>query len=152
MVRSACIVRCRSAVTRSVNHLLLALALFGAAPTAAAVPCPAADISLSNLRIKTTAERGKPDHIIISGTVTNVGKRDQVADVKQSVMLFRNRIRIGSQTVPALPAAGSTDIAFTIDRSHEERHLPLPLGLQLNPSDPQRNDCARANDSIEKTF
>ena len=98
------------------------------------------------------AERGKPDHIIVTGTVTNIGQRDQLADVKQSAVLLRNRIKMGTQRVPALPAGGVLDVAFTLDRPHEERALPLPLGLQLVSSDQARNDCARANSLIEKTF
>ncbi len=154
MVRAACIVRDAAAVTLNVNHLLLALALFLASPAPAPPPspCPAADASLGNLRIKVIAERGKADHIIVTGTLTNVGQRDQVADVKQSVVLLRNRIKVGTQIVPALPAGGTLDVAFTVDRPHEERALPLPLGMQLISSDQARNDCARANSTIEKTF
>jgi len=153
VVRPACIVRSITTVTLNVNPLLLALALFGASPAPAAPPpCPAADAALSSLRIKVVAKRGKPDHIIVTGTVTNVGQRDQSADVRQSVVLLRNRIRVGTQIVPALPANGSLDIAFTIDRPHAERSLPLPLGMQLVPDDQARNDCTRANNLIEKTF
>jgi hypothetical protein len=153
VVRAACIVRYAAAVTLNVNHLLLALALFSASPAPSAPPpCPAADASLGNLRIKVIAARGKPDHIIVTGTVTNIGQRDQSADVKQSVILLRNRIKVGTQRVPALPAGGDLDVAFTLNRPHEERTHPLPLGLQLVSSDQERNDCARANSSIEKTF
>ena len=151
MVRAPCIVRDAAAVTLNVYHLLLALALFPGSPTAPP-PCPAADASLGNLRIKVIAERGKPDHIILTGTVTNIGQRDQLAEVKQSAVLLRNRIKVGTQRVPALPAGGVLDVAFTLDRPHEERALPLPLGLQLVWSDQARNDCARANSLIEKTF
>ena len=155
MVRAACIVRHAAAVTLNVNPLLLALALFSAGPMPSApppAPCPAADASLGNLRIKVIAERGKPDHVIVTGTVTNVGQRDQLADVKQLVVLLRNRIKVGTQNIPALPAGGALDVAFTVDRPHRERALPLPLGLQLLSSDQARNDCARANSLIEKTF
>jgi hypothetical protein len=153
VVRAPCIVRYAAAVTLNVYHLLLALALFPGSPTPSAPPpCPAADASLGNLRIKVITERGKPDHIIVTGTVTNIGQRDQLADVKQSAVLLRNRIKVGTQRVPALPAAGVLDVAFTLDRPHEERALPLPLGLQLVSSDQARNDCARANSLIEKTF
>ena len=153
MVRAACIVRYAAAVTLNVNHLLLAFAFFSAGPTPSAPPpCPAADASLGNFRIKVIADRGKPDHIIVTGTVTNVGRRDQQADVVQSVVLLRNRIKVGAQRVPALPAGGALDVAFRLDRPHEERAFPLPLGLQLLSSDQARNDCARANSSIEKTF
>ena len=153
MVRAPCIVRYAAAVTINVNQLLLALALFSASPTVSGPrPCPAADASLGNLRIKVIADRGKPDHIIVMGTVTNVGQRDQQADVKQSVALLRNRIKVGAQRVPALPVGGALDVAFTVDRPHEERALPLPLGLQLVSNDQTRNDCARANSLTEKTF
>lgn len=152
MVCAACIVRHRAAVTINVTPLLLALALAGASPAAPAATCPSPDIALSNLRIKTIAERDHPDHIIITGTVSNVGQRDQAASVKQYVLLLRSHISVGKQRVFALPAGGTVDIAFTINRGHEQRAVPLPLGLQIVPGDARRSDCSHANDLIEKTF
>lgn len=152
MVRATCIVRRHSAVTLNVTSLLLALALASASPVASTATCPSPDVALSNLRIKTIAERDRPDHIIITGTVSNVGRRDQASSVKQYVILLRSHISVGKQRVFALPAGGTIDIAFTINRAHEQRAVPLPLGLQLLPGEARRSDCSHANDLIEKTF
>ena len=135
--------------------VLLAGSLALAAP---ATPCPGSDISVSDLRIEVIKGSAGPatnDRLLITGVFTNVGARSQQPHVAQHAELLRGGAVVAEQPLPALAAGVAYPLQFRIFRATSQRTDPVEVLVRYVLDDQHRaprNNCSRANDSLQKTF
>jgi hypothetical protein len=130
---------------------LLSYALLAATP---ACPAEAADMMITEIRVKVVRHRQEPDHYIITGIVKNTGGLSQLPGIAQSVGLVRDGRVLAQQAVPTLGAGVGYTVAFSVERPRDERGTPFPVTLQyvFERGDRLRNDCSGTKNSLTQTF
>jgi hypothetical protein len=134
---------------------VVAVLLGTATPDATA--CHAADISVTDLRIKVIKASGAvtADRLLITGDFSNVGDLDQEPHLMQHAELLRNGVVIAAQTLPALAAGVTYPLQFRIFRETTQRTDPIQVLVRYVLDDrraPSRNNCLVVNDSLQKLF
>lgn len=120
--------------------------------------CSGGDISVTALRInvvKGSARTATADRLLITGDFTNVGGASQEPHTAQHAELLRDGVVVGTQRLPALAKSVTYPLQFRIFRDTAHRTDPIAVIVRYVLDDsrqPVRNNCARANDSMSKTF
>ncbi len=134
---------------------LLAGVLAMASP---APPCPGSDISVTDLQIKVikgSAKAATADRLLITGVFSNIGALPQEPHVAQHAELLRDGNVVAKQPLAALAAGVMDPLQFRIFRDTSQRTDPIEVLVRYVLDDPKRaarNNCARTNDSLTKTF
>lgn len=129
------------------------LALASPAP-----PCPGSDISVTDLQIKVikgSAKAATDDRLLITGVFSNIGEESQEPHVAQHAELLRDGNIVAKQPLPALATGVAYPLQFRIFRATSQRTDPIEVLVRYVLDDPKRaarNNCARLNDSLTKTF
>ena len=141
-------------LTPSSLTLTLALLLgMGAATPVAAMPagCSAADPAIVDVHVIGTTHEGGLDHILVGGRVQNIGSEGQPGNVLQRVDYYLNGNRTYTKTIQPLPAGGSQNFSFTVERAAGAGMgtSKVSFVLQVLSPEGQRYDCNLANDRAE---
>jgi hypothetical protein len=126
--------------------------------TPSPAPCQGSDISVTDLQIKVikgSVRTATADRLLITGVFSNIGTESQLPHTAQHAELLRDGNVVAQQPLPALAAGVAYPLQFRIFRATSQRTDPIEVLVRYVLDDQQhanRNNCSRANDSLQKTF
>jgi hypothetical protein len=132
--------------------LILAMAAGNNPQTAT---CNGADPAITNVSSVVSTDPAQADHYTLTVTVTNLGSKNQAANVLQSVVIVLDRSKNGEKGIPPLRAGQKYSFTYDVLRAsgaapgttvvnfHLVMHRPASTGMQ---------DCSTANDSYREVI